>query len=209
LPGLVPFTQAQFLEVFRQYNQGVSIGQSLILMVGIVGLCFAFWDNRVAGRVVNGSLAVLWLWMAIAYFLVYFSRLSSSAPLFAVVFIAQAALFAWAAVRDTGLRYRFSNSILGWLGAIAIVYSVAVYPALGFVFGHYYPAAPTFGAPSPTVIFTLGLLMWSTASWRAIAIPVLAAIVGTVAAVSLHIPQDYALAPVALLLIFLPRQRLQ
>ena len=206
---LLPFTQAQFLEIFRQYNEGAGIGQSLILMMGIVGLSFAFWDNRVAGRVVNASLGVLWLWMALVYFLIYFLRLSSSAPLFAVLFAGEAAMFLRAAVRDTGLRYRFSNSILGWLGALVIVYSVAVYPALGFVFGHYYPAAPTFGAPSPTVLFTLGLLMWSTASWSMIAVPVLASLVGAGVAYALHIPQDYALALAALLLIALPRQRLQ
>jgi hypothetical protein len=209
LLSLLPFTQAQFLEVFREYNQGIGIGQSLILGTAVMGLAFAFWDNRVAGRVVSATLAMLWLWMGLVYHAIYFSRINPAAPVFAILFVGQAGLFLWEGVSHGRLRFRFTSSFRGWCGALVIVYSIAVYPALGFVFGHYYPAAPTFGAPCPGVLFTLGLLLWSNASWRLQAIPGFWAVVGTSAAVLLQMPQDYALAAAALMLFLLPRQRLQ
>jgi Family of unknown function (DUF6064) len=206
LTELLPFTQSQFLEIFRQYHAGISVGQALILGAGVSGLSFAFWDTRAAGRVVSGSLAVLWLWMAIVYHAIYFSRISPMAPLFAVLFAAQAGLFLWDGFRSPGLRFRFTSSFRGWFGALVVIYSLAVYPAMGFVFGHYYPATPSFGTPGPTVIFTLGLLMWSNASWRVLAIPLLWAVIGTVAAYVLEMPQDYGLAAAALLSLVLPRR---
>ena len=204
MSALLPFTQAEFLEIFRQYNVGIGVGQALILMVGVVGLSFAFWENRVASRVVSGSLAVVWLWMALVYHAIYFSRINPAAPLFAAVFAVQAALFAWAGFRGDALRFRFSPTLRGWLGSLVIIYALAVYPSLGFVFGHYYPSAPTFGAPCPTVIFTLGLLLWSTASWRLLVIPLIWAVIGTSGAMLLQMPQDYGLAVAALLTLVLP-----
>jgi Family of unknown function (DUF6064) len=200
----LPFTQAQFLDVFRQYHAGIGIGQALILGVGVTGLSFAFWENRVASRVVSGVLSVLWLWMAIVYHGIYFSRISAIAPVLAAIFAVQSVLFAIAAYRET-IGFRFSPTWRGWLGSLVIIYSMAVYPAMGFVYGHYYPSAPSFGTPCPTVIFTLGLLLWSNASWRILAIPLLWAAIGTSAAVLLKMPQDYGLAVAALLVVLLPK----
>ena len=177
-------------------------------MVAVVGLSFAFWDNKVAARVVNGSLAVLWLWMAIVYHAIYFSRINPMAPIFAAVFALQAGLFLWDCFRDQALGFRFSPTLRGWLGSLIVIYSMAVYPAMGFVVGDYYPAAPTFGTPNPTVIFTLGLVLWSAAPWRLLVIPLVWAAIGTATAIQLNMPQDYALAVAALAIVVLrPRPR--
>jgi hypothetical protein len=208
LSSITPFTQAQFLEIFRQYHAGIGVAQALILGVGVTGLSFAFWNARFAGRVVSGTLAVLWLWMAIVYHGIYFSRINPAAPLFAVLFAVQAALFVWVGMRGPALRFCFSPTLRGWLGSLVIIYSMAVYPAMGFVYGHYYPAAPSFGTPCPTVIFTLGLMLWSNASWRLLAIPLLWAAIGTAAALFLEMPQDYGLAVVGVLTLILPRRAL-
>jgi hypothetical protein len=61
---------------------------------------------------------------------------------------------------------------------------------------------PVFGvAPCPTTIFTFGILLWTTdrVPKYLLVIPLLWALVGTFAALSLGIPEDYAL-PVAALI---------
>jgi hypothetical protein len=75
-----------------------------------------------------------------------------------------------------------------------IVYALAVYPALGEAFGAGYPAAPTFGLPCPTTIFTIGVLLLAKTDVRAIlVVPILWAAVGSVAAFTLGVYQDLGL----------------
>jgi hypothetical protein len=74
---------------------------------------------------------------------------------------------------------------------------MAIYPVLGSLFGHTYPRAPMFGvAPCPATIFTFGMLLWATKPVPAylLAIPLLWALIGLNAAISLRVPQDYGLA---------------
>jgi hypothetical protein len=76
-----------------------------------------------------------------------------------------------------------------------VFYALIGYPALGWAFGHRYPAAPTFGVPCPTTIFTLGLLLWGLERlpWRVVVVPLLWAGVGTSAAATLGITEDFGL----------------
>jgi hypothetical protein len=87
------------------------------------------------------------------------------------------------------------------VGGLLILYAIAIYPIVGHVSGHRYPAMPTFGTPCPTTIFTLGLLIWTSQRppWRAMFVPLLWTIVGSVAALQLAVPQDYGLAVAGLL----------
>jgi hypothetical protein len=76
------------------------------------------------------------------------------------------------------------------------------YPLLGSAFGHLYPVSPVFGvAPCPTVIFTFGLLLWSTARvpGYVLVIPFLWSLLGFSAAVSLGMREDYGLVVAGLL----------
>lgn len=76
-----------------------------------------------------------------------------------------------------------------------ILFSLLVYPALGWVLGHRYPASPSFGLPCPTTIFTIGLLMFAKAPvpWSVYVVPLLWAAVGSTAAVTLGVYQDLGL----------------
>jgi hypothetical protein len=82
-----------------------------------------------------------------------------------------------------------------------LAYAFAVYPLLNVVFGHIYPAMPTFGAPCPTTVATLGLLTWASPRppWWVWAVPVAWALVGTSAALTLGITEDFGLLAAAVL----------
>jgi len=115
-------------------------------------------------------------------------------------FAVQGALFAWVAFRTPVVTYQPRSSVAGIIGAVVIVYAIVVYPTLGYALGHRYPAAPTFGVPCPTTIFTLGLFVWagSTLPRRLLVVPLAWSVVATSAAVGLGMMEDFGVSAAAI-----------
>jgi hypothetical protein len=67
---------------------------------------------------------------------------------------------------------------------VLIGYSLGIYPLLSLWLGAY-PAVPTFGAPCPTTIFTIGLLCFLRPPfpWYVLAVPILWSAVGSLAVI--------------------------
>jgi hypothetical protein len=191
----LPFTIDQFFEVFRRYNLAVWPSQLVLLGLAVAALAFGMLGGQRNGRRVNVILALLWLWMAVAYHITFFASVNRAALVFGIAFAVQAALFARLAFGPHAFEYRPRANGAGFAGAIFVFYALIGYPALGRMFGHRYPAAPTFGVPCPTTIFTLGLLLWGLERlpWRVVVVPLLWAGVGTSAAVTLGMTEDFGL----------------
>ena len=87
-------------------------------------------------------------------------------------------------------------------GAAIVLAALAAYPIASLFAGHRYPAAPTFGLPCPTTIYTFGILLLATPPVRAALwiAPVAWAAVGSAGAVTLGMHEDLML-PLALLLV--------
>jgi len=150
---------------------------------------------------VSVLLAMLWFWMAIAYHLTFFADLSRVGIVFGLAFGMQGALFSWLAVRKQVTSYRPRSVAAMSIGAVLIVYALILYPVLGSLWGHRYPASPTFGVPCPTTIFTLGLIVWA-GGWtprRLLIVPLGWAVVGTSAAANLGMTEDFGLLGAAIL----------
>ena len=197
---MLPFTVDEFFGVFRSYNESVWPAQIALLVLGIAAIGLTVRGRHDDKRWAVGILALLWLWMAIAYLLVFFRPVNRVAGIFAMVFAIQAILLAVEARRVnparpiTVPRSRASTAI-----AVAILgYALVGYPIVGWMVGHRYPAFPTFGVPCPTTIFTLGIVAWwsGTIPWRLLVIPVAWSILGASAAMQLGVPEDWGL-PVA------------
>lgn len=84
---------------------------------------------------------------------------------------------------------------MGTIGALMIFFSLAVYPSLGYLIGHVYPYAPTFGIPCPTTIFTLGIFLLTDKKCPLIhlIIPGLRGLIGLSAALNLGFYEDFGL----------------
>lgn len=157
----IPFTADEFFGVFARYNTET---WPVPLLLGAGGWAVVFlaavgW--RHAGRVSAIWLALLWLWMALVYHLMFFRSVNPVAWAFGAAFILQAALLLRVGLRgDLG----FSGSLeeRGDWGTVVLLYALLAYPWIGTAIGHRYPASPTFGVPCPTTIYTLGLLLWSS-----------------------------------------------
>ena len=196
----LPFTVEEFFGVFAAYNTAIWPAQVFGYGFAIAALALAFRQNRFGARAVPAILAGFWIWMGVAYHLVYFSPINPAAFVFGALFIVQGILFFVAGMQGK-LRFEFTTRAAPIAGATLVLYAMVGYPLLGASLGHHYPAAPTFGvAPCPTTIFTFGLLLWSVQAVPRylLVIPVLWAIVGTVAAVQLGVTQDYGLAIAAI-----------
>lgn len=198
----LPFTTEQFLTVFRDYNTAIWPAQIGAYLLGIGALGLAGRDSSMSDRLICLILATFWVWMGAVYHLLFFWAINPAAVLFGGLFLAQGVAFLSIGLRRSPLRFSTRSDLYGGIGGVAVLYALAVYPALGAWLGHGYPQAPMFGvAPCPTTIFTFGLLLWTRGRvpvWLLV-IPTLWALIGTTAAVSLGILEDTGLLVAGLL----------
>ena len=191
----MPFTPEQFFAVFARYNAAMWPMQVVLFAVAILILAFLFSGREWASRQIAKLLAVLWAWMAIGYHFTYFSDINPAAWLFGAVFLLGSFAFVWFGVVKTALAFQPAFGVRGIAGAVLIVFALVLYPAIGYLAGHRYPAAPTFGLPCPTTIFTLGVLLFAAhpvPGW-VLVVPLLWAVVGSVAAFQFGVIEDLAL----------------
>lgn len=191
----IPFTTEQFFQVFEQYNQAIYPVQFVLILIAIVAIVLAASHQPFRKQIISGLLGFLWLWTRIVYHLIFFTAISPPAYLFGTLFIFQGLLFLYEGVARNRLSFRASRRFDGILGAIFIAYALVIYPIVGYALGRIFPASPTFGAPCPTTIFTFGLLLWTDReiSLSLLIIPVLWSIVGTSAALSFGVKEDFGL----------------
>jgi hypothetical protein len=209
----LPFTHAQFLDVFAAYNRLLWPAVVLLWFATAVVFSRLYQLGVRASRLTAATLALLWAWAGAVFHLAFFRGINPAATVFGAVFLLQAALLAWRGVIRS--RLDFGTSPLSWsrVGLGLVAYAL-VYPAVGVVTGFSYPRLPTFGVPCPTTILTVGaLLLLPRRQARLLAvIPLVWSGVGGSAAFLLDIHPDITL-PVAgiILLVYVlsPSRRLQ
>jgi len=204
----LPFTIEQFFEVFSEYNAAVWPAQIALTFLAVA---LVLWHRSWSGVVVASILALLWDWLALAYHLLYFTRINPLAYGFSVMSAVATLVFLWHGVIHRRLRFAWVGGARGAAGVALIAYALLVYPTWSFLAGHRYPAIPTFGLPCPTTIFTIGILSFMLVPYprSPFIIPVLWSAVGSQAAFLLAVPQDLGLAVagvIGLVLMFCPRQ---
>lgn len=205
----LPFTPAQFFEVFARYNLAIWPAQWLLNGLALTAVGLVFLRPLTSSRLVSGILAALWLWMGTVYHFAFFASINPAARVFGATFVAQGVVLLWMGVRSGRLPFRATPGLDGIVGGALVLYALAAYPLIGYLSGHRYPAMPTFGVPCPTTIFTLGLLLWvdERVSWRVVIIPAAWAVLATFAAIQLAVPQDYGLLVAAVVTVGLLARR--
>ena len=191
----LPFTVEQFLDVFINYNNSVYPMQIIFYLLALIVILLSIKKITYSDRIINVILSFFWLWMGIVYHLFYFAQINKAAYLFAGIFILQGLMFLFNGVLNNKLSYKFRLDAFGWVGALMITFAFIVYPLLGHLSGHFYPASPTFGLPCPTTIFTFGILMWfdKKIPLSIVAIPFIWSIIGFFAALKLDFHEDIGL----------------
>ena len=111
------------------------------------------------------------------------------------------------------VRFRYRADPAGRAGLAMAVFALAVYPLLGWLAGHGWPAhAGVFGvAPCPVTLFTLAMLLLveGRMPWHLAAIPLLWSLIGASAVWLLDMPEDLSLLAAGLcaVVLFVVRNR--
>lgn len=189
------FTKEQFIDIFVKYNTGVFPVQILLYILGLVAVYLSFRKSSKSDKFISGILVFFWLWIGIVYNFIFFSSINKAAFLFGALFIIQSGIFFYCGVIKNNLRFAYINNKYSITGAVLITYGLLIYPLLGMVLGHVYPAQPTFGLPCPTTIFTFGMLLWTEpkSTKYIFVIPAIWTIIGFFAALNFGIYEDIGL----------------
>lgn len=191
----LPFTTEEFFQVFVAYNTTVFPIQVFLNLLALTVILYAVRRKNFSDLFIGFILSFLWLWIGVVYNLIFFSKINPAANIFAVLFIIQGLLFIYAGVIKNKLSFQFGKDCIGITGTILILYALVIYPLLGILFGHTYPAGPTFGLPCPTTIFTFGMLLWSAkkAPVYIIILPFIWSVIGASAAINFGVYEDIGL----------------
>jgi hypothetical protein len=191
----LPFTLQQFLDVFTRYNQFVWPMQVVLVLFALSAVLLSFKKIAAADKLITLLLSFFWLWMGIVYHIVFFSEINKAAYLFGGLFILEGILWLYSGLVKNSFRFRFRPGLAGYTGLGLVLVALLLYPAIGYLLGHVYPASPTFGLPCPTTIFTWGILLWSgkKVPLLLIIIPLLWSFIGFMAALQLGIREDVLL----------------
>lgn len=193
---MLPFTREQFLSVFADYNTAVWPVQVVAYVLGMAVVAALRRPSPPGHRFVASALAAMWVWTGVAYHGLFFARINPVALAFGALFVVQGVLFVIAGVARRRLAFGNSAGITSALGWVLVAYAAVLYPFLGRLAGHVYPAQPMFGiTPCPVTLFTVGVLLLTSAPvprWLLI-IPLAWSLVGGSAAFLLGVPQDWPL----------------
>lgn len=194
-----PFTLQEFLGVFARYNEAVWPAQLGLHVLAVACMTLLVLRGRLPSRLISATLAALWAWSGVVYHVGYFSEVNPAAYLFAALFIAAAAVFAWQGVVRGRLRFALSATPRCTLGFALAVHALFGYPLLAVMLGHGYPYMPTFGAPCPTTLFTIGMLAFLRPPYprHVFVLPVAWALIALQATSLLRMYEDLALAAAA------------
>lgn len=191
----VPFTADEFFRVFESYNDAIWPLQVIFYALAIFAVLSILRKGLYTNIIAFSFLAFFWIWTGMVYHVAFFSAINKAAYIFGGLFILQGLIFLYCGAYRQKIPLEFTRDGSGLLGSILILYALIGYPLLGRFLGHVYPAAPTFGVPCPTTIFTFGVLLFSKQRipWYILLIPFMWSLVGLSAAINFSIPQDFGL----------------
>jgi hypothetical protein len=189
----LPFTSDQFFGVFAEYNRSFWFVALALWFASAAALAGAWRNPRRCSGALMYLLATSWIWNAVAYHGVLFTKINPAAWLFAALFTIEGVLLFRAAARIRIEPLSLTGPISG-LGIALACYALA-YPVLSFGIGHRYPEIPTFGVPCPTAILTIGVLLAVRGGppLSLAVIPAVWAFIGGSAAVLFGVWTDYIL----------------
>jgi hypothetical protein len=192
----LPFTKEEFFDLFAAYNTALWPALVVLWMASAVVSVLLLSSRRPPDRWISACLAAHWIWSAVAYHAVFFTRINPAAWTFAALFLVQAGLFFWLGVVQGRLSFAHRRSAWTAFARLLVAYSL-LYPAFNAAAHLTWSRIPAFGVPCPTTIFTAGLLIIARgASWRLSIVPVIWSMIGGSAAFLLDVRADYAL-PIA------------
>ncbi|HET7618417.1 MAG TPA: DUF6064 family protein [Gemmatimonadaceae bacterium] len=192
----LPFTREQFFDLFAAYNTALWPAVVVLWIASAAVSLRLLALRRPSDRWVSALLAAHWIWSAVAYHAVFFTRINAAAWLFAALFLVEGTLFLWFGVARRRVSFASRGGTWAVLAWLLIAYSL-LYPVINAAQYATWVRIPAFGVPCPTTIFTAGLLILARdAPARLSIVPIVWSVIGGSAASLLGVRADVVL-PIA------------
>lgn len=190
-----PFSIDQFFSVFENYNNTLFPAQIILFLAGLFALYWVMKGKPNVNRFTGAFLGFIWVWMGIVYHICLFSKINPPALVFGVIFILQGVFILFESFRKNGLDFTYSRNIRDNLAVFFIVFGLIIYPVISYFMENEIAKVISFGLPCPTTITTFGFFMLTAKKCPTylLIIPGLWAVIGTSAAVSFGVYQDFML----------------
>jgi hypothetical protein len=200
------FTLERFLSYAAGYNLELYPVQYLMLGLGLIAILLVIFGTRNSNRFISGILAFFYGWIGIQFYMIFFREFMPVPFVFGLLFITQAIIFILEGSIRNRINFRFETDLNGLAGALLILYAILGYQALEYILGRGYPEILSFGMfPCPTVIFSLGILLWTDKKFPRyiLIVPLIHALSGFIPAFIIGIIEDIGLIISGLLILFL------
>ncbi len=200
------FTLERFLTYATAYNLELYPVQYLMLGLGLIAILMLIFRTKYSNRCISAILAFFYGWIGIQFYMIYFREFMPMPFVFGILFITQAIIFILEGSIRNRINFGFKVDLYGLTGAFLIFYAIFGYQALEYIFGRGYPEILSFGLfPCPTVIFSLGILLWTDKKFPRyiLIVPLIHALSGFIPAFMIGIIEDIGLIISGLLVLFL------
>jgi hypothetical protein len=170
------FSPRAYYRLLERHNESVWPVQVLTVGLGLAILGLLLRPRAWQGQAVSAILAILWAWVALAFFWKRYATINWAAVYVVPLFATEAILLVWIGVVRGGVTFRLSRDAAGILGIALFILSLSLYPMIAPLSGRPWHQAEIFGvAPDPTVLATLGLLLLARGRprWQLLVVPVL------------------------------------
>ncbi len=162
LSDLLLYSPRTYYRMFELYHQQIWPIHLVVLACVVAVVVLAHRGVEWCGRAIAGLLAVLWLWVAIAFHLQRYATINWAAKHFAAMFVIQALLLVWYGVVRGRLRFRLSREPAAYVAVGLLLVALVLEPIAGRIAGREWRQVEIFGVtPDPTAVATLALLALS------------------------------------------------
>jgi len=82
----LPFSLADFLNVFKSYNQSVYPLQIVFYFIAFFRVYLLFTENKIRNKTISIMFSFFWLWMGRVYPPIFFTSINKAAYVFGALF---------------------------------------------------------------------------------------------------------------------------
>lgn len=188
----LPFTTEQFFNVIEKYNLTMFPFQLIILLLGIICLFLLHSKLSAKDKLIGIFIGILWIWIGVAYHLVYFTVINKAAFLFGGIFILEGIFILINTFGKNRLIFTFTLQAKDYLGYFFILYGLIIYPIISYFVEGSFERTIVMGLPCPSTIFTFGFFILTSNKFPKylLIIPSLWAVLGLSAAINIGVFQD-------------------
>lgn len=158
-----------FFARLKTYNETVWLITIITFFLGLLAIYFSARKTKYSGKIISSILGFLWFWSGIVFHIIFYGStdveflgqtISGIWYFSGVLFVIQGILFLVIGVIRDSLAFQLQKNACSLIGIIFVIYSMIIYPIIGFLTGYIYLEYPIFGsAPCPVSIFTFGMLL--------------------------------------------------